>query len=365
MCFDMTINRIGAFASLTENAKEHFGNLSGYSLVSTFNEHAHKIAKSSLFELAQEDMMKEGLAKGYDLSWIGSTTNSRVEIARTPNQIRQQNKPPKLIARLFPDREVLAIKNDVKWRLKVQFSATSCTFEAQTSYTKLWVSFEILRENGWEKNNPEISEKDIRDIIQLTDAMGEAAFKNLCSAYVGSLKELFPNDLPDGDPIMELLNERIHVAMTDNDHENIAALLDAITTDNRTFQSIKDGHESDAKKGMDEFAKFAAIANKKDAIVEPSRVRLFNDIPQNTAIYYGAKRNDSIDAQSRIVGFSRKRGLSVAWEPYGDIDKKPNHDDNIDYREYITTFSAAKKITSRVAEKVASRREQAIIADFI
>lgn len=380
MCYELVVNRVGAFAKLRRRERAGIESREAFGLPAYFYRTVAVLDNCKFLSQAADKLITVASQEGLDAELLPAPDRvPKIEVSRYPHQASDEN--TKLVGSIAPLQQMRITLGEVAWRVTAQFSVTACALNPSPDLTKLWISFEALPEDGWtDDTKRKIDETAIKKIIQLTDAMAKAAFPLFCDAYACALQadsadnfDAEPECVIGENKTLELLDERVHVAMIDNDSQNVAELLKVLTLKGKDYRNISDESDKEANSGKTDFEDIARLINKNDAKINVKRIRVFDDDSRITGLYYGPLREDPEDYHIRVIGFGRRRGVTSTWRPYPKtvngkiVDPTPGGDPaaNNDYREYIEEFSAAKKISAILANRIAERQGHILADDFL
>jgi hypothetical protein len=348
VAFELTINRVGAFAGTTPGA----GLDTADKLEALFQKQL-EIAGGKPFDVARQGVIAEApdfrepraediteaetqqirirrvsLSSADDAEWtlVGTLPGLRFECTATSE----------------------ASGNRRDWIVRARASVTACAIQDGGRNTKLWWTFEGVPSDDDPTNRP--TSEDISAFIALTDKMADAATTSLYLAYRAAIEQTTDVDLND----FFLRENRIRVRMTDSNDYSVEALLDAVYYENVDVSEIrKDPERASAREGLVLFERFVSDVTKLNVRIPNKSLHVEGRFDGFKGIFYRVVVHEK---DTVVAGFGQQSGLvsglenAVAPEKRR-LQKQENH---------LRAMSASRPISALLADKEASLLEPSI-----
>jgi hypothetical protein len=357
MSFELTINRVGAFAGTTSG---------------TGMEHAHiqDLFETLLCSVAEDKEFKRNTERIFSEATNFRSVRRRandpearnIRIGGTgiPIRIRETVIPTSKANNLqwnlvgtLPTRRFACTATSKKsgrskdWIVHARSSITACALENRRRNTKLWWTFEGVPEDDDPTARP--TADDVSAFVAMTDEMADAAIDPLYTAFGAALAKSTSIDLDD----FFLRKNRIRVRMSDSNDYDIEALLDAYYYQHRDVSEIRDAPDlTHARKGLLLFEQFVSDVARPDVHVDNS-LKVEGQFDGFKGIYYRTIVDAKDTKDTIVVGIGHQSGsvsgLERAVAPEKRrLDKQENN---------LRAMSASRPISAVIADREAADLE--------
>ncbi|HEX4409024.1 MAG TPA: hypothetical protein VH206_09640 [Xanthobacteraceae bacterium] len=342
MSFELTINRVGAFAGTTSRAEE----LAPEALEAKFQERLDFVAGSECFREASRRIV------GRAPHFREVTTDSELKHIRIRRvSLSDVDKSDWTLVGTLPGLKFECTTMGKKprsqrdWIVRARASVTACALQNGKRNTKLWWTFEGVPSNDDPNNRP--SAADITAFISLTDRMADAATRPLFGAYRSAIKQDASVDLSD----FALRKNKIRIRMSDSNDYQVEALLDAIHYEGVDVSDIREQPErAAALQGLEMFEKFVSDVTKLNVHIPDESLRVEAKFDGFKGIFY---RIIDDEKDTIVAGFGQQSG-SITGLEYAVAPEKRRLQKQ---EEHLRAMSASRPISALLADKEASLLE--------
>jgi hypothetical protein len=343
--FELTINRVGAFAGTAPQVCS----VDEESLGVLFQRQLEAVVAHPVFSTAQDNMMK--------LAAHREAPPGRPDDFPSAIRIREaaisgkENEPERTLIGTLPGRRFICTATSRsgvvrEWILHVRASITACALQTRTRHTKLWWTFEGVPSDDNPTNRP--SEEDIAAFVELTDRMADEGMIPLYQAYRAALAD--NTELENED--FALRSNRIRIRMSDSTDYAVEALMDAVHYQGLDADSIrKSPDKTHAQRGLCQFEKFVRdVTWQSIDIIRDKSLRVDARFDGFKGIFYKVHVSET---ETIVAGFGQQSGSVSGLEGAVAPEKRRLRKGE----DTLRAMTASRPISASLADQEASLLE--------